>query len=148
MATNPQQCGLVGNSDLYGLGIRLGIYLQWITSQIAFYFHLEGSNDLSNADLIFSFALVIALFVLTFQHRTYTIEVVIINKMFFGGTLAVRGYQKKNAKIASSGWRSLLATFSVTGMAVYGACMLPVVTILTPGHVLLTPAADTDKTTY
>ena len=31
-------CGFVGDNNTYGLGIRLGIYLQWITSGIAYNF--------------------------------------------------------------------------------------------------------------
>jgi hypothetical protein len=73
-----QSCGFSGKSDLYGLGIRIGVYLQWMTSQITVYFHLEGSDDLSDAYFFFSISLMIALYVLTFQYDTYTIEIIIM----------------------------------------------------------------------
>ena len=113
-------CGITGNSDLYGLGIRIGVYLQWFTSQIAVYFHLEGSNDLSNAYLSFSLALEIALFVLTFQHDTYTIEIVVMLYMFFGGILSVKGYRKRVQQAVPTTWRLLLGNAINMAMVIYG----------------------------
>lgn len=123
MDQDVQHCGFSGNSDLYGLGIRLGVYLQWITSQIAVYFHLEGSNDLSGAYFIFSAALMIAVFVLTLdQEKSYSVEVVLILYMFFGGFISVRGYRTRSKrKLASSHWRSSLGSASITAMSVYGS---------------------------
>lgn len=125
MATSSQDCGFKGNSDIYGLGIRLGIYLQWITSKVAVYFHLEGSNDLSAAYFIFSIALQLALYVLTFQHDTYTIEAVIIFYIYYGGLLSVNGYRKRYPLPAPSVSRAILANALGIGMGVYGACTWP-----------------------
>lgn len=30
------QCGFVGNSDFYGLGIRVGVFLQWLASLVQY----------------------------------------------------------------------------------------------------------------
>jgi len=115
------QCGFSGNSDLYGLGIRVGIFLQWLSSQIAVYFHLEGSNDLSNAYVIFSVAIKIALFVLTFQESAYTLEVVVIIYMFFGGLLCVKGYRKRREQAAPTTWRMLLGNSTLITMSIYSS---------------------------
>ena len=32
-------CGFVGNSDVYGLGIRIGLYSQWLSTIISNWFH-------------------------------------------------------------------------------------------------------------
>ncbi|PMD59544.1 uncharacterized protein K444DRAFT_663646 [Hyaloscypha bicolor E] len=122
MDQDMQQCGFSGNLALYGLGIRLGVYFQWITSQIAVYFHLKGSNDLSNAYIIFSFALMIAVFVLTFDHvQSYPVEVVIILYMLFGGFFSVRGYRPRSKKPrASRLWRRLFANGIVLAVEIYG----------------------------
>ena len=121
MASTPQGCIVSGNSDLYGLGIRIGLYLQWFTSQIAVYFHLEGSNDLSDAYIILSIALEIALFVLTFQDKSTTIEIVVMFYLFFGGLLSVRGYRKRVQQAVPTTWRLLLGNITVMGMAIYGS---------------------------
>ncbi|KAF2803285.1 uncharacterized protein BDZ99DRAFT_468260 [Mytilinidion resinicola] len=121
MSATHQQCGFSGNSDLYGLGIRIGVYLQWFTSQIAFYFHLEGSNDLSDAYILFSIALEIALFVLTFQDGTYTIEIVVMFYMFFGGILSVKGYRKRFQEAMPTTWRLLLGNATIMAMSIYGS---------------------------
>ena len=115
-----QQCGFTGNSDLCGLGIRLGVYLQWLSSQIAVYFHLEGSNDLSNAYFAFSIALMIALFVLTFQGGAHTADIVVMFYIYFGGLLCVRGYRTRGRQPPPTKWRMVLGNFLMEGMAIYG----------------------------
>jgi hypothetical protein len=116
-----QQCGFSGNSDLYGLGIRVGVYLQWLASQIAVYFHLEGSNDLSDAYFIFSIAIMIALFVLTFQDAAYTLEIVIMAYMFFGGLFCVQGYRKRREQAAPTVWRMLLGNAIIFGISIFSS---------------------------
>ena len=32
------ECGFMGDGDTYGLGIRLGVYTQWISSLLAYFF--------------------------------------------------------------------------------------------------------------
>ena len=53
--------GFAGNADVYGLGIRLGIYFQWAAQVIAnFTLPNEVKNDMANAVWAFNLALVIA----------------------------------------------------------------------------------------
>jgi hypothetical protein len=80
------QCGFIGSSDLYGLGIRLGIYLQWICSMIANIFLPSERRYLAATYLVFTFALLVALFMLSFRSAcTYIAEVIVILFIFFGG---------------------------------------------------------------
>ena len=53
--------GFVGNSELYGLGIRIGIYLQWISSLLTNILLLNGVSDSLDTNSVFLFAVFIAI---------------------------------------------------------------------------------------
>ena len=53
--------GFAGNSDLYGLGIRIGIYLQWISSLLTNVLLPTGVSDSLDTNSIFLFAVFIAI---------------------------------------------------------------------------------------
>ena len=82
--------GFIGNSDFYGLGIRLGIYLQWLASLIANPLLKSERSNMAGAYLTFSLALAIAILLLAFQRDcAFTAEVVIVLNIFWGGTALV-----------------------------------------------------------
>lgn len=82
--------GFVGNSDFYGLGIRLGIYLQWLASLIANSLLKSERATMAGAYLTFSLALAVAVLLLAFQHDcAFTAEIIIILNIFWGGTVLV-----------------------------------------------------------
>jgi hypothetical protein len=47
------QCGFQGDDNTYGLGIRIGIYLQWVTSAIAYTFLPEEGATMRGVNLCF-----------------------------------------------------------------------------------------------
>lgn len=58
-------CGYVGNSDIYGLGIHVGIYLQWVASILSKTFLEEKYiHDIFNESSIFLVALFVAIILL------------------------------------------------------------------------------------
>jgi hypothetical protein len=84
------ETGFVGNSDFYGLGIRLGIYLQWLASLIANPLLKSERDSMAGAYLTFSLALAVAVLLLAFQHEcAFTAEIIIVLNIFWGGTLLV-----------------------------------------------------------
>lgn len=54
-------CGFKGNSDIYGIGIRLGYYTQALSVWIANYFVLSESKTLRSVNLLFMLALFVGL---------------------------------------------------------------------------------------
>jgi len=79
-------CGFVGNSDLYGLGIRAGIYLQWISSIIVNHFLSSQIKNYAATNIVFGFAVCVALLILTLRGDcTYIAEVIVLMFMFWGG---------------------------------------------------------------
>lgn len=81
-----QQCGFEGNSDMYGFGIRLGIYMQWVAAILGGYLHPQGLRPLMNTYAIFIFAIFVAILDLTAEARpTYAAEMLVLTYIIFGG---------------------------------------------------------------
>ena len=82
--------GLPGNSDLYGLGIRIGIYLQWTSSLLTNTFLPDGAADLLDANSIFLFAVFIATANATSSPEAlHPVEAFIMLALCFGYLLSV-----------------------------------------------------------
>jgi hypothetical protein len=111
--------GFIGNSDFYGLGIRLGIYLQWLASLIANPLLKSERSNMAGAYLTFSLALAVAMLLLAFQHScVFTAEVIIVLNIFWGGTLLVM-----------VPFVHLLADIRTTGL---GLALIPLILFMLP----------------
>lgn len=80
-------CGFKGNSDIYGLGIRLGMYLQWtaatITSGLALY--PDDHHEWMDTSLMFMIAMLVAVFLLSSgQETTYFVEIFVVSLIMVG----------------------------------------------------------------
>lgn len=53
-------CSIDGNGDLYGLGVRIGVYCQWVSSWIRMLVDEESIEDVHGVNAIFVFAVIIA----------------------------------------------------------------------------------------
>ncbi|KAG8529325.1 uncharacterized protein KY384_005961 [Bacidia gigantensis] len=94
-----QRCGFVGNSDIYGLGIRLGTYLQWVAALISKQYlatsRAEVLRELLDVNNIFCLAIFVATLLLQTQGAsnsngpTRAIEILIMLHIFFGNTYIV-----------------------------------------------------------
>jgi hypothetical protein len=75
----PIECGFVGNEDAYGMGIRVGAYLQWISGILVIRFCRPDEKALIASSMTFSSALVLAILYSTFNKGcTYELEIIII----------------------------------------------------------------------
>lgn len=98
-----ESCAFVGNSDIYGLGIRLGIYLQWLTSLIAnHHSHQEIRSNLETNSL-FLLAIFIAAVVATFEGSLQSAEVVILLHVCFGSIFSVLSIWGHRARSTAQG---------------------------------------------
>jgi len=78
--------GFIGNSDFYGLGIRIGIYLQWASSVISHLLFPETGRALAGAQTSLSIALSVAVLLLIFQRDcTFTAEMMVIFHLMIAG---------------------------------------------------------------
>lgn len=68
-----QACdGFEGNSDLYGLGIRLGVYLQWVSSWLIQTLNPNGIMTTHDTNSIFVLAILVAMISATARGRHQT----------------------------------------------------------------------------
>ena len=100
---SPKECGFSGNSDLYGIGIRLGYYTQAISVWFANYFVLGEAKVLRSVNLLFLVALFIALAWLSRQpEQTHAIEVFLLLRLLFAtwyvGVLDRSRFSKKHGR--------------------------------------------------
>ena len=89
MSVNSDECGFSGNPDFYGLGIRLGVYLQWTTSILAVYLHPEAVSENLDTNTIFVSALFVALLSATARDQVRAAEVLILLQLCWGFLLGV-----------------------------------------------------------
>lgn len=78
------QCSHEGNPDFYGLGIRIGIYLQLITAILARYLRPSAVPENLSANAIFLLALFVAVVTSTLVTELRPEEVIIILQLCFG----------------------------------------------------------------
>ena len=52
--SNITTCGFKGDDNTYGIGIRIGVYLQWATSGLAFNFVPEEAVTMRGVNLVFT----------------------------------------------------------------------------------------------
>ena len=82
--------GFIGNSDIYGLGVRSGLYIQWVSSLLANHLLREESTALISSYLIFHIALWVIIAILTFQKTcTFAVEIVLLYYLAYGGFFCV-----------------------------------------------------------
>lgn len=101
--TSQNNCGFTGNSDLYGIGIRLGYYTQALSVWFANYFVFSEARELRSVNLLFLVALFIALIWLSHQsQQTYAIEVFLLLRLLFAtwyvGVLDRSRFSKKHGR--------------------------------------------------
>jgi hypothetical protein len=79
-------CGIPGNPDIYGLGIRIGLYLLWVATIFTYECLQDEISNAIDTNLIFFFSISIATFVLSSQSpKPYAEEIYILLILFFGG---------------------------------------------------------------
>ena len=107
IAGNETLCGegFAGNPDIYGLGVRLGIYLQWLSCLLANHRLPDTRSALAQAYMIFLTAICAAVVVMPVQSTcTFAIEIVILYYMFYGGCLCVFTWPNLTTKEPNSRW--------------------------------------------
>jgi hypothetical protein len=98
----PPSCAIEGNPDFYGLGIRIGIYLQWITAYLANHFLREAIDGNLETNTIFLLALFIATAVTTANDTVETAELVVLLHLSFGflfSILSIWGHRTGNTDL-------------------------------------------------
>lgn len=83
------QCSHAGNPDFYGLGIRVGLYLQLTTAILAKYLRPSAVSENLAANAVFLLALFIAVATATLVSELRPEEVIILLQLCFGFLFSV-----------------------------------------------------------
>lgn len=81
--------GFEGNSDLYGLGIRIGVYLQWYSTWLCITVDPETSGETHTANALFIFAILVALLQAISNQSINKIEAYLMLQICFGYLLTL-----------------------------------------------------------
>ncbi|KAH6676802.1 hypothetical protein B0J14DRAFT_652208 [Halenospora varia] len=80
-------CSIAGDSDTYGLGVRLGVYLQWVATLVAVTTRLRIASQIRTANTVLQLASLAGIFFLTFKRQqVYAVEPLIVIYFSFGAS--------------------------------------------------------------
>lgn len=114
---NPlQTCPFAGNADLYGIGIRIGFYLQWISTLLATIFTPWEEDILRVLNLLVQSAVFLGLILLTRDYNIRAVEPVITIWLLFGALSSLSG-SGMNPLGRLSGFFRILLYSGVAGYA-------------------------------
>lgn len=101
--------GFLGNADLYGLGIRCGIYMQWVSSLLANNFLSNTRQGIQQVYLVFSLAICLAVLISSSTKScVFGIEIEVLYWMYWGGFVCVFGTAPCSIRLGTfSKWVSL-----------------------------------------
>jgi len=80
-------CTFIGNTDMYGLGIRIGFYLQWFGNILALWVARGEVQGMRWSNSLFIAATFLALIIQTEKDNLRPVEIYIILLLTFGGYL-------------------------------------------------------------
>lgn len=113
-------CGFVGNGDLYGVGVRLGLYLQWAATIGANTFLPQEASNMRTINGCFQLALLIGLLYTTITDPdVFATEVIVISFFGFGSTSTLQFPRNAQAQATAVGAFSRWFIFS--GFVAYSA---------------------------
>ncbi|CZS90512.1 uncharacterized protein RAG0_01570 [Rhynchosporium agropyri] len=120
------ECGFEGNSDTYGLGVRLGIYLSWLSIIIAAAWFPKIIGSLTDGLLVFLVAFLAATILVSTQNqKTYAVEIVVMAYLYFGGlvtcslSILAAGVRRPAEKHPVSLWRGTIMYITAIAMGLY-----------------------------
>jgi hypothetical protein len=84
---NMSSCGFTGNTDMYGLGIRIGFYLKWYGTVLASWIAKSEVPAMRLSNSFFVSATFLALLIQTVRNTLKPVEIYIVLLLTFGGYL-------------------------------------------------------------
>ncbi|KAL6872237.1 hypothetical protein HDV57DRAFT_511593 [Trichoderma longibrachiatum] len=130
-------CGREGRPDLYGLGIRLGIYFQWFGEMLVEFFDQPDVSDIRLLGFLLSGAIVLALLVQIADQRVQGADIYIMLQLAAGSYIfLVPMYIWKALTCCDRRWDPLRQTREAN-MAVFNASTMVLLVIISALHLWL-----------
>ena len=118
-------CGFQGNSDIYGIGIRIGYYTQAIAVWFSNFFHFREAKVLRAVNTLFLLALMVAgLIYFANPHETYVIEAFLMLQVgIIIGLVGITERSRYSSKYIKTSKETLvLRIFIVTVGSFFNVC--------------------------
>lgn len=80
-----ERCLFPANQDLYGIGVRVGLYCQWVATLMATEALPEEADALRSNNICFQIAIMVSMVVLTSKRSIIQPEIMIALPLCFGG---------------------------------------------------------------
>ncbi|KAH7239553.1 hypothetical protein BKA59DRAFT_484661 [Fusarium tricinctum] len=126
--SNNQDCEVPGNGDLYGLGIRVGFYAQWLSTLIVKLFVREEIPAYRAVNLLLQLAVIVCLVFMSARRTIHSPEVMIDFWLLVGSPSSLQwGLIKRSGIVARLSRVALYAALSAYGCWFWfgGVDMLP-----------------------
>lgn len=121
---NLGKLGFQGNANVYGLGIRLGLYLLWATTALANYLMRTMPIKLIYTNLIVCLVfLVNAVKMSTEESCNFCIEIIVVHYFLFHGILSFSIRSKKDQTHMSTGKINFVWMLSGWTIVIVGTCV-------------------------
>ena len=118
-------CGFQGNSDIYGIGIRIGYYTQAVAVWFSNFFFFREAKNLRAVNKLFLLALMVAAFIYFVDAReTYVIEAFLMLQVgIIIGLVGITERSRYGSRyIKTSKERLVLRIFIVTAGSLFNVC--------------------------
>ena len=116
-AREPPSCGFPGNPDIYGLGIRLGLYLLWTSTILTYELLADEVSSAVDTNVVFFLSVGVATVVLSSQSpHPYIEEIFVLLSIFFGGFYSLAFPSKADS---FSVWGLMLRGYLLLAMSGY-----------------------------
>jgi hypothetical protein len=99
--SDTQNCEVQGNGDLYGLGIRVGFYAQWLSTLIVKLFIHQEIPTYRTVNLLLQLAVIVCLVFMTARRTIHSPEVMIAFWLLIGSPSSLQwGLIKQSGNVA------------------------------------------------
>ncbi|KAI5776717.1 hypothetical protein EDC01DRAFT_681526 [Geopyxis carbonaria] len=113
-------CGYVGNADVYGLGIRIGLYTQWLSTLISNWLHQHNISRMRDVNTCFQIAMLIALLALNNSaDPPHAMDLYIIIVQIVGSTSTISAHATNPKQFKQTSWGGVLRFLIYWAVAAY-----------------------------
>ncbi|PWW75579.1 hypothetical protein C7212DRAFT_345521 [Tuber magnatum] len=115
-------CGFSGNQDVYGLGIRIGLYAQWLSTFLSNWLHQRKVTKMRDVNTCFQLAMLTALLAISNQDVTHAIDPYIVIIQIIGSASTITNHAAHKSQWNKTTWGGVIRFFiyfAVAGFATW-----------------------------
>ncbi|KAH0606678.1 uncharacterized protein H6S33_003512 [Morchella sextelata] len=115
-----EPCGFAGNQDIYGLGIRIGLYAQWLSTYISNWLHNKKLTKMRDINTMFQLAMLVALMSIANQDpKPHVIDPFIIIIQVIGSASTITDKATHKSEWKGTSWGGMIRFFVYWAVSCY-----------------------------